>query len=242
MLRKNTLHSCWSVLIVLVLTTASHATAQSLINRSFEDPRQTAGTPAVSFVLGSAMPGWETTATDDQIEVWSDNFLGVPAFDFDQHVELNAFQVSTLFQDLAGVGAGNLASFRFAHRGRSGVDTIRLTITDLGLDGVPGGGDDNVLFTQDYATDNTAWVEYTSEFESPIVTLGNTMRIAFESVSSAGGNQAIGNFLDAIDFGIGVAPTPAPPAAIPTVSEWGMILLSLLLAGGGVFFLRQRMG
>lgn len=35
---------------------------------------------------------------------------------------------------------------------------------------------------------------------------------------------------------------PAPIADIPTVSEWGLILLGLLLAAGGVFFVRQRLG
>jgi hypothetical protein len=32
-----------------------------------------------------------------------------------------------------------------------------------------------------------------------------------------------------------------PPAAVPTLSQWGMIILSLLLAGAAIFALRRRL-
>ena len=36
-------------------------------------------------------------------------------------------------------------------------------------------------------------------------------------------------------------PPPPPPAAVPTLSQWGMIILSLLLAGAAIFVLRRRL-
>lgn len=36
-------------------------------------------------------------------------------------------------------------------------------------------------------------------------------------------------------------PPPPPPAAVPTLSQWGMIILSLLLVGAAIFVLRRRL-
>lgn len=181
----------------------------SLVNGSFELPLFSPGVASVDFPNEALVPGWETTATDDTLEIWSDGFNGVFSSHGNQHAELNAFQVSTLFQDSTAILAGSQVGFTFDHRGRAGVDTLRLTITDLGLDNVPGGLLDTVLFTNTYATGNTAWVTYSGVVPTP--TLGNTIRFAYESVSAAGGNSTIGNFLDNADFGVGVSQPPAVP-------------------------------
>lgn len=215
----------------------SVASAQ-LVNPAFEEPRITVGTGDFSLEDAGDVPGWETTAGDNLIEIWSDGFGGFASFDFDQHVELNANEVSTLFQDLAGVPANRTVGFQFAHRGRQGTDTIRLTITDLGPDGMAGGGDDTVLFTEDYSTGNTDWAVYDSIGEATITTLGNTMRMAFQSVAAAGGNQAQGNFLDAVDFGIGIARAPA--AMVPVMNPLWLTSLALLLPAAGALFGRRR--
>ena len=149
--------------------------------------------PCYALVNASQVPGWKTTATDNLIEIWRQGFLGVPAYDGDQHAELNATQVSTLYQDVTGIAPGSIVGFQFAHRGRLGVDTMEFTLTDLGPNGVLGGGDDTVLFDQQYSDDKTAWGFYTG---SGITALGNTVRFSFKSISAAGGDQAIGNFLD----------------------------------------------
>jgi len=41
-------------------------------------------------------------------------------------------------------------------------------------------------------------------------------------------------------FGSGERPVPAAPAQIPTLSEWGRILLSFVLAAGSIVMLRRR--
>jgi hypothetical protein len=189
---------------VLSLIQSAHA---GLINGDFEQPVLGTGVETtLNFVTPPAIPGWQTTASDQKIEVWAHDFNGVPAYSGNQHVELNAFEVSTLYQDVPGIAASSIVGYQFAHRGRIGVDTMALTVTDLGADNLFGGGDDTVLFTHQFSDGNTSWGFYTG---TGISALGNTTRFAFESVSAAGGDQAIGNFLDAADFGVGVA-APEP--------------------------------
>lgn len=193
---------------------ASHA---SLINGGFEEAT---GTPRVNdanwaLFHENSVAGWETTATDNQIEIWGNNFDSlsggpVPAYEGRQFAEINATQFATLYQDVFDIAAGSVVGFEFAHRGRSGVDTMRMMITDLGLDNLLG-GDDSVLFSRDYATGNTAWaVYYTSAGESPIVALGNATRFSYQAISTANGSNSVGNFIDAADFGVGVQAVPEP--------------------------------
>ena len=163
------------------------------LDSGFEQPAFASG---VNFALDSAVPGWDTTATDHKIEFWSHGALGVAAFEGSQFVELNAFEVSTLSQTFTPSAAGGDLTVTFAHRGRSGADTMRVTATDLGADGVLGGGDDTVLFTQTYTDGNTAWQQYQADLGTAT---GNPIRLAFESVNSVGG-PTIGNFLDAISI------------------------------------------
>lgn len=174
-----------------------------LVNGGFEVP--VFAPNSVNFPLATAVPGWNTTATDNVIEVWHNFFGSVPAYEGEQFAELNANQVSTLFQDVSGIAAGSLVGYQFAHRGRAGVDAMRFTLTDLGANGVAGGGDDTELFTTLVSDGNAAWGFYSG---SGITALGNTVRFSFISVSAAGG-ATVGNFLDAADFGIGVG-VPEP--------------------------------
>ncbi len=186
-----------------------------LVNGSFEQPNITGSCvgggspPCYALLDASLVPGWKTTATDNLIEIWRGGFNGVTAYDGDQHAELNATQVSTLYQDVSGIAAGSIVGFQFAHRGRLGVDTMAFTLTDLGPDGVLGGGDDTILFTHQYSDGNTAWGFYTG---TGIVALGNTVEFSFQSISAFGGDQRIGNFLDDANFGVGVGSgtTPEP--------------------------------
>jgi len=53
--------------------------------------------------------------------------------------------------------------------------------------------------------------------------------------------QAVTGIDPYLGGGIAFAPRPAPPpAAVPTISQWGMIILSLLLAVTAIFVLRRR--
>jgi hypothetical protein len=221
----------WSALrpvaaAVLALACGAQARA-GLVNPGFESYAQPAGT--FGFRTDTNYPGWRTTETDHLIEVWGTGFNGVPAYEGSNFVELNAFEVSTLYQDVAAVSAGSLLDFHFAHRGRAGVDTMSLTITDLGADNAFGGGDDTVLYTNVYSDGNTAWGYYTNP--APLVALGNGIRFAYQSVSAAGGNSAVGNFLDAADFGVDVN-----GGTVPEPSSFALGVLGM----AGLGFSRRR--
>jgi len=198
----------------LAIALPAHA---GLLNTSFETTL--VAVPNNSYVITdqSNVPGWFTTSSDRAIEIWDDGFSGlgypgfpITAYEGQQFAEINATQNAMLYQDSTGIAAGQEVDFHFAHRGRSGVDTMRLTITDLGADGVFGSGDDTLLFGKEYSTGNLGWGYYTSAPESPIVALGYTLRFGYASVSEASGDHTIGNFIDAVDFGVGVLPVPEP--------------------------------
>lgn len=193
-------------LLTLLLATGAKA---GLVNGGFESPAL--GSKSYLVMAANLVPGWSTTASDNQIEIWSQNFNDVTSYEGDQHAELNANMVSTLYQDVSGIAAGSIVGYQFAHRGRSGIDTMRFTLTGLGADGVFSTPDDTELFTQLVSDGNTEWGFYSG---TSIVALGDTVRFSFISVSAAGGNQAIGNFLDAADFGVGVGSNVPEPGSL----------------------------
>ena len=159
-----------------------------------------------SFFQGGIDTPWQTTAPDNLIEGWSTGFMGVPAYEGTKFVELNANYASSLYQDVNGLGDFQSINWHFAHRGRYGTDTMRLTITDLGWDQVYGGGNDTVIYTSEFSADSTAWqVNY-----GTIISIGNLTRFSFEAINAVGGNTQ-GNFIDYCGFGPNVV-IPGPGA------------------------------
>ncbi|MBP0020716.1 MAG: PEP-CTERM sorting domain-containing protein [Cyanobacteria bacterium SBLK] len=94
---------------------------------------------------------------------------------------------------------------------------MSLEITDLGEDNIFGTQDDTSLFYNTYSATTAAWVYNTNAGEDAIVTLGNTLRFAYGAVSTGSGNATVGNFLDAVSFGVGVGesqPVPEPASLL----------------------------
>ena len=133
-----------------MLALSALAQAQSptgLVNPSFEEP-SIGNEP---HRLAEKIPGWQTT--DTHFEIWGpQNKRAIKAKDGKQFAELNAYKDGTLYQESKGIEKGAVIEFSFAHRGRNGDDTMKLSITDLGTNNQVGGGDDTVLFTKQYTT------------------------------------------------------------------------------------------
>jgi gliding motility-associated-like protein len=210
-----------SIMILFFLfSSQTYSQCNLLCNTDFENNQIT-----TSLIIFDAInvPCWGTTAADNQIEVWTSGSLGVPSYSGNQFVELNANVVSTLYQNFTTL-PGTSLSISFAHRGRSGVDVMSVSIG-------PVGGPYTTLGT--FSDGNTAWGYYTASYLVP-VGLGNNYSLRFNSVSAAGGNQSIGNFLDAININLpqNIIPTFAPVSDIcsgsflgnlPTTSNNGII-------------------
>ena len=162
----------------------------ALVNGGFERPV----IPAKSYrqLAEADVPGWETTATDKKIEIWSNGFGGVDAPTADQFAELNATQPSELFQTV-DTTPGQVLTWSLLHRARvagAAGDTMSVNI------GLPGSVP-NATYT---FTDNLSegWVRHTGEYTVPD---GQTRtRFGFESGPTASGSKSVGNFLDDIYF------------------------------------------
>lgn len=203
-----------------IVGNAQEAHASGLINGGFEQTLVPSNQSWAS-IDESLIPGWETTATDNKIEIQTPRLFHAGALGTDQYAELNANQVSSLYQDV-DTTTGSTMFWRFFHEGREGVDTMRLSIIDLTTN--------NTLFSQLYSTGNTAWVEYQG---ITVATSGKT-RWQFDSVSAAGGNPSIGNFLDEVYF------AEKPPEGFQTVPEPASVLGLLAMGAFGMVSIRKR--
>lgn len=155
-----------------------------LCNMDFEQPGVPAGN--FRFINQSQVPCWKTTATDAAIEIWGNNFLGVPAFSGNNFAELNATQVSTLYQNFKAP-LGETVTISFAHRGRAGTDVMSVSVG-------PVGGPYTTL--GNFSATRNAWVFNQISYTFPSAGPQN-YSLRFNSVSAAGG-ATVGNFIDAV--------------------------------------------
>ncbi|MCG8324357.1 MAG: DUF4347 domain-containing protein, partial [Thiotrichales bacterium] len=165
------------------------------INGGFEEPDIPDNT--FQFINQALVPGWDTTDSSGNIEIWGTGFLGVAAAEGAQFAELNATESASLSQTLIDIQPGGDITFEFYHRGRAGVDTARLTVTDADTG--------TVLFQQDYSTGTAAWVQYTGTFTVPVTS--SEVDVTFTAVSTGSGSLSVGNFLDGVVFTFS-GPTP----------------------------------
>lgn len=174
-----------------ILFGAAPGFAFTLLNGSFEDPNISPS--GQGFIENANVPGWD--GSQGQVEIFRDGTpAGFTAYEGSQWAEVQLTALGqTIFQDISGVGNGDLIRFSFAHRGRAGTDTVRLRLTDT--------VNNSVLFSQDYTTGNSAWVVYSNTPQDNVLGTGNTLRLTFEGISSAvPGQPGNGNFIDAVTF------------------------------------------
>lgn len=123
----------------------------NIINGGFEDPDLKTANPTLNWkdTTKDQVSGWDTTATDGKIEfgwmkdgatievasahmvptVTTDLIAGEGASDGFQFSEVVANEPSTLYQSLS-LNAGHSYEWTVHHRGREGVDTLALFLTD----------------------------------------------------------------------------------------------------------------
>lgn len=182
-----------------------------LTNASFEDPAFNSN--SYHIVPQSQVPGWSTTASTGNIEIWTQTYNGVNAFDGRQFAELNADAAGALYQDLPTT-PGQTLVWSLHHRARQGTDTMYVDI------GVPG----QTLARQATLTDNISagWDAHTGTY---VVPAGQTItRFAFVSGPTGSGSATVGNFLDDISFG-----TPSCVTAAKSVSPTGPVSVGTTL-------------
>ncbi|CAL2080958.1 SprB repeat-containing protein [Tenacibaculum sp. 190524A05c] len=196
--------------------------------------------PATSFSIRdeNTIPGWETTATDNRIELWSTGFNGVPASEGNQFAELNANLVSSLYQEFC-TREGDVINWSVDHRGRSGVDVAEVRI---------GGTLATTSVVQTMSDGTSAWGSYSGSYTVPA---GQTTTIiAFEAVSTASGSRSIGNFIDNVRMTVNQVgctpfeivipnPTPVTHTAVPTAcydGTNGQIVVTANTGGGDYNF------
>lgn len=128
--------------------------------------------------------GWNTTATDNLIEIWRSGFQGHPSYSGALFAELNATQSSALYQDLQTI-PGETVKWGFAHRGRVKTDNMQLSA------GPPGGP---YTLIGSFTDTKTQWGYYSGVYEVPA---GQTnTRFKFSSTDPG----SLGNFIDAATF------------------------------------------
>ncbi|QZT38810.1 hypothetical protein K5X82_07880 [Halosquirtibacter xylanolyticus] len=145
-----------------------------------------------------ALYQWQTTASDHMIEVWDNGFTGVPSYDGETFVELNANQSSRLFQVFA-VRPGELLTWKVAHRGRSGIDWMNIYIYPESNPNRPTKGRlPSSAIQRSVSTGKNGWSLYEGTYQVPKGV--SNIQLGFESISTAGRDNTVGNFIDGVGF------------------------------------------
>ena len=158
------------------------------------------------------------------VEIWGSGFLGVQAPDGNSFAELNAQADSALYQDIL-VFSNESIPWSASHRGRSRAnvgDIAEVFISDPS-DWTGPTFDGDKLYSATISTSNNGsitgitpvtgsisttsatttslangWAKYSDTWTGPA--FSKKYRFAFQAVSTGGGNNTIGNFLDDIQI------------------------------------------
>lgn len=242
-LRKVSFAFSASLLLASSLTVRA---ANLFANQSFETPVFSVQT--VAQVPDTNAGGWRTTHPSGNfcgaggscrpIEFWSNNFGGVASGHGAQHVELNAFNRSMIFQPMT-LSSGDHLTWSFLHRGR-GSDTTP-DVAELRI-GIPGGLPPGSMAQDSYSysivrVSTTAngtfatpagngtidppvsvgngWVRYSGTYTyAPAAGTPPTVNVGFLSVSSSGADGGVGNFIDDVSVERGNCCPPWNPSQL----------------------------
>ncbi len=154
-------------------TTSSTTTAPppplALANGSFE---RVDVAPA-SFRIVASIPGWQSST--GEFEVWAAEHRSITPASGDRFLELNANSPGSISQDFATT-PGTTIRWQFAHRGRTGTETVEL---HLG----PSGGQ---LSSMVVASTGQAWKRYSGTYTVPPGQTATRIRLSSRSAGSTG--------------------------------------------------------
>lgn len=180
---------------------AASASGELLVNGGFEYPGFTTGVDYYNPVIAgtTAAFGWQTSEPTGVFEVWSGsgyNGNGPTAWEGNCFLELNYQSNQAVWQRFDAI-AGTQINCTFAHRGRNGIDRMRLDVLEVTTG--------QSVYSQEVSDGMEQWGVYSGE-----VTLASagTFEVRFTAIATAGPDPSFGNFLD----GVSVTAVPAPPA------------------------------
>ena len=175
-----------NVTINVTVTPPSGTTSCTGTNLAVNGGIETPISGGVFMTPPGSVPGWSTN--DTAIEIWLSGYNGVPAHTGSQFMEMNAnIGTSILVQSPSAIHPRAQIDVFWAHRGRQGPDTARLTVADNA-----GGSTTSPNFT----TGNTAWSTYSLRHVAGAA--ASSVTLSFDSISSTGG-ASLGNFLDTVE-------------------------------------------
>jgi hypothetical protein len=165
------------------VSTCARIGENQLLGAGFEAPVVTCENPMFCQVPAAEVQVWQTTSSAQVIEVWHDGYLGVPAFEGNQFVELDAMSRDTLSQEVA-LPPGQLMYWSFMHRGRKQRESVELSI-----------GPPEAMVSQGlFWARPDAWYPH-----SGLYRVGDTETVTrFELASQTPGPE--GNLIDAVVF------------------------------------------
>lgn len=186
------------------------ASPVKIVNGGLESPSISPST--IKNIGVTELNGW-TVVNDSTVEVWrgyNDGAMPVhplPAAEGAQFVELNGNGPGTLYQDVTTT-PGQILHWSIKHHGRWGTDTMRVSINASG----------GALVQQaQFSTSNADWSMHEGDY---VVPAGQTStRISLTAVSTATGDDTVGNLIDDVTFGSG--PCLTSTAAISNVTTGG---------------------
>ncbi|WP_150546764.1 DUF4347 domain-containing protein, partial [Mesonia oceanica] len=162
--------------------------ADPFVNGGFESPVIPSGTGTYAQTPADQVPGWETTDVNNSIEIWGDGYLGVPAAEGNQFVEINAYSNGTLYQSFCLNGRSGTVNWAIQHRGRMGVDVAAVKFGETLADAIASAP------AATLTDGNTAWGSYSGTYVIPEGQ--TTLVIGFQAISTATGSPAAGNLID----------------------------------------------
>ncbi len=179
----------------------------TFVNNSFEEP---AFSSSFNNQPATRVPGWETTSSNNRIEVWSSEFavknIGTACQDGNLCVEINSNEPASLYQDFQ-VRPGQYIYYSFYHMGRDpGIETLELRMgkpndaSDNKLNPTMNGVADRVLESE---AQRGVWAHRYGFYQVPNDYASDgetTLRIAFLSTSGSSNSSSRGNLIDNIEF------------------------------------------